>query len=334
MIIRFGRAGLAALALAVLALMLPDHAAAQRKLTFGYDQPKTTGYGFAGDLFEKRLGELSKGTLKVDQFPGAQLGQEPVMLQKLRSGDIDFIITSTANASTVAPQAGVFSLHFIFRDEDHLAKAVADREVVQAFKEMIGKSVQGAHALALITLGFRNMYGKSEVNSVDDVKGKKVRVQATKTEDTHFAAYGALPVHMPFGEVYTSLQTGVVNFAENGVNVYLSNKHYEVAPVLNMTQHEANNNMLWVSDKTWNSFSAEEKKWVEMAAAEVGQQEPPYALKLEKESADRLVKLGVKVNTKVDKSGFSKISAPIQDQLAKELGPDAMKLLELVRKVK
>lgn len=326
--------GLAALTLGVAMLALPGDAWAQRKLTFAYDQPKTTGYGFAGDLFEKRLGELSKGTLKVDQFPGAQLGQEPVMLQKLRSGDIDFIITSTANASTVAPQAGVFSLHFIFRNEAHLAKAIADREVVQAFKEMIGKSVQGAHALALITLGFRNMYGKTELNAVDDIKGKKVRVQATKTEDTHFAAYGALPVHMPFGEVYTSLQTGVVNFAENGVNVFFSNKHYEVAPVLNMTEHEANNNMLWVSDKTWSSLSAEQKKWVETVAAEVGQQEPPHALKLEKDSAERLVKLGVKVNTKVDKSGFTKISAPIQDQLAKELGPDAVKLLDLVRKVK
>jgi tripartite ATP-independent transporter DctP family solute receptor len=326
--------GLAALALGLAAIALPNDAAAQRKLTFGYDQPKTTGYGFAGDLFEKRLGELSKGKLKVDQFPGAQLGQEPVMLQKLRSGDIDFIITSTANASTVAPQAGVFSLHFIFRDENHLAKSVADPGVVKAFKEMIGKSVQGAHALALITLGFRNIYGKTEVNKVEDLKGKKVRVQATKTEDTHFAAYGASPVHMPFGEVYTSLQTGVVNFAENGVNVYLSNKHYEVAPVLNMTEHEANNNMLWVSDKTWKSFSDEEKKWVETAAAEVGKQEPPYALKLEKESAEKLTKLGVKVNNKVDKSGFSKVSAPIQDQLAKELGPDAVKILDLVRKVK
>jgi len=312
---------------------LPGGAAAQRKLTFGYDQPKTTGYGFAGDLFEKRLGELSGGKLKVDQFPGAQLGQEPVMLQKLRSGDIDFIITSTANASTVAPQAGVFSLHFIFRDEAHLAKAIGDPGVVTAFKAMIEESVQGAHALALITLGFRNIYGKSEVSKVDDIKGKKIRVQATKTEDTHFPAYGAQTVHMPFGEVYTSLQTGVVNFAENGVNVYLSNKHYEVAPVLNITEHEANNNMVWVSDKTWQSFSAEEKQWVETAAAEVGKLEPPHGLKLEKESAEKLIKLGVKVNTNVDKSGFAKAAAPIQDQLAKELGPHAVKLLDLVRKV-
>ena len=66
-------------------------------------------------------------------------------------------------------------------------------------------------------------------------------MQATATEDTMFPAYGAQTVHMPFGSVYTSLQTGVVDVAENGVNVYLVNKHYEVAPVLSMTEHEANN---------------------------------------------------------------------------------------------
>ena len=85
-------------------------------------------------------------------------------------------------------------------------------------------------------------------------------MQATKTEDTHFPAYNAQTVHMPFGDVYTSLQTGVVNVAENGVNVYLANKHYEVAPVLSMTEHEANNNCIWVSEKTWNSLSAQEKE--------------------------------------------------------------------------
>jgi tripartite ATP-independent transporter DctP family solute receptor len=323
-----------ALSASVLLLAGVDGAFAQRKLTFGYDQPKSTGYGYAGDVFDAKLKELSGGKLSVDQFPGAQLGQEPVMLQKVRSGDIDFIITSTANASTVAPQAGVFSLHFIFRDEGHLAKTIADPTVGTAFKQMISESVQGARALSLITLGFRHIYGKTEVTKVDDIKGKKIRVQATKTEDTHFPAYGAQTVHMPFGEVYTSLQTGVGNFAENGVNVYLSNKHYEVAPVLSLTEHEANNNMLWVSDKTWNSFSDQEKQWVQAAADEVSKKEPVWALKAEKDSAERLKKIGVKVVEGVDKSGFSKAAQPIQDQLAKELGPQAVKILELVRNVK
>ena len=134
-----------------------------------------------------------------------------------------------------------------------------------------------------MTMGMRNMYAKFPIHSVADVKGKKIRVQATMTEDAHFPAYGTQTVHMPFGEVYTSLQTGVVAIAENGVNVYMANKHYEVAPVLNMTEHEANNNCIWVSDKAWNSFTPEQKKWVEAAAAEVAHKEPALALKLEDE---------------------------------------------------
>lgn len=328
------RVTLSASVLSVAMLLAGQATAQNRQFSFAYDQPTTTAYGIAANIFDAKLKEASGGKFSINQFPGAQLGQEPVMLQKMRSGDIDFIITSTANASTVAPEAGVFSLHFIFRDETHLANAISDPQVVAAFKGMIEDTVKGAHVLALITLGLRNIYGKTEVTKVDDLKGKKIRVQATKTEDTHFPAYGAQTVHMPFGEVYTSLQTGVVNYAENGVNVYLSNKHYEVAPVLSMTEHEANNNCIWVSDKTWQSFSAQEKKWVEQVAAEVGKAEPPHALKLEKDSAEKLKKLGVKVVTNVDKSGFAKAAAPIQDQLAKELGPHAVKLLQLVRNVK
>jgi len=308
--------------------------AQNRTFSFAYDQPNTTAYGIAGNIFDAKLKELSGGTFSINQFPGAQLGQEPQMLQKMRAGDIDFVITSTANASTLAPQAGVFSLHFIFRDQGHLVRALADPAVADAFRAMIKQSVQGGQVLGLMTMGMRNMYSKKEIKSVDDMKGQKVRVQATKTEDTHFPAYGAQTVHMPFGEVYTSLQTGVVNVAENGVNVYLANKHYEVAPVLSMTEHEANNNCIWVSDKTWNSLTDEQKKWVQAAADEVSKTEPAKALQLEKDSAERLKKIGVKVVDSVDKTGFIKDAKPIQDQLAKELGPQAIVILELVRNVK
>src|SRR3984893_18069325 len=199
-------------------------AADVRHFSFAYDQPHTTAYGIAGDTFAKKLEELSKGTMVIDQFPGAQLGQEPQVLQKLRTGDVDFSITSTANSATVQPEAGVFSIHFVFRSEDHLKKALADPGVVGAFKEMMNSKVEGAHVLALGTMGFRDIYSKREVHSLDDLKNLKVRVQATATEDTMFPAYGAQTVHMPFGDVYTSLQTGVVEAAENGINVYQMNK--------------------------------------------------------------------------------------------------------------
>ena len=138
---------LLAVAALVAVLAAPGDAAAQRKFSFAYDQPHTTAYGIAADIFQARLKELSGGKLDINQFPGAQLGQEPVVLQKLRSGDIDFAITSTANASTVAPQAGVMSLHFIFRDEDHLKKVLASKEITDEFRKMIAESVQGAHVM-------------------------------------------------------------------------------------------------------------------------------------------------------------------------------------------
>src|SRR6185369_11621621 len=147
----------AAFIIGAVALGVSTDANAQRKFTFGYDQPRTTAYGIAADIFDAKLKELSGGKMSIDQFPGAQLGQEPVMLQKLRSGDIDFVITSTANASTLAPQAGVFSLHFAFRDQKHLANTLADPAVSKAFREMIKDSVQGAQVLGLLTMGFRNI---------------------------------------------------------------------------------------------------------------------------------------------------------------------------------
>src|SRR5580692_9817632 len=304
-----------------------------RHFSFAYDQPHTTAYGIAGDTFAAKLAELSHGTLLIDQFPGAQLGQEPQVLQKLRTGDVDFSITSTANAATLQPESGVFSIHFVFRSEAHLLKSLADPGVKKAFLDMINSKVTGAHVMAMGTMGFRDMYGKKEVHNVADLQNVKIRVQATATEDAMFPAYGAQTVHMPFGDVYTALQTGIVAMAENGINVYQSNKHYEVAPIMSLTQHEANNNIVWVSDKVWNSLNDEQKGWVQAAADEVGKIEPPAALKLENDSMAKLEKMGVKFVKDVDKSGFIKDAQPIQDQLAEKLGPGAVNVLHLVRAV-
>jgi len=300
---------------------------------FAYDQPKNTGYGIVGDIFSDKLKALSKGTMLIDQYPGAQLGQEPQVLQLVKSGDVEFCISSSANAATLSPQAGVMSMHFLFRSETHLVKAISDPEVGKAVKAMIADTVQGARVIGLATLGLRHMYAKREIKKIDDMKGLKVRVQATPTEDTMFPAYGAQIVHMPFGSVYTSLQTGVVDVAENGVNVYLANKHYEVAPVLSMTEHEANNSLVWVSDRLWNSLTPEQQGWVQAAADEVNNDPPAQAIELEHQSLEKLKSIGVKVVTEVDKSGFIAIADPYLDKLAKGLGPHAEKIKTLIRAI-
>ncbi len=312
-----------------LALLSATADAQTHHYKFAYDQPKPTGYGIVGDVFADKLKELSKGTMLIDQYPGAQLGQEPQVLQLVKTGDIEFCISSSANAATVSPEAGVMSLHFLFRSEDHLKKAMADPAVAKAVRDMIEDTVKGSHVIGLATLGLRSLYGKREIHKLEDIKGLKVRVQATPTEDTMFPAYGAQTVHMPFGNVYTSLQTGVVDMAENGVNVYLVNKHYEVAPVLSMSEHEANNSLIWVSDKLWSSLSDEQKGWVQAAADEVNKVQPARALELEHQSAAKLKGMGVKV-VDVDKSGFIKIAQPYLEKMSTELGPHAAKIQQLI----
>ena len=316
-------------------LVLTASAAAQNKqFSFAYDQPKTSAYGFGADVFGKRLSELSKGTLSTNQYAGAQLGSEAQTLQKVQTGDIDFVLVSTANSSTIQPESGVFSLHFIFRGPDHAVKVLTDPKVIAAMREMYASKVKGAHMLTLGSQGLRNLYCKKEIKNLAAIKNVKVRVQATVTEDTLFPAYGAQIVHMPFGEVYTSLQTGVVECAENGYTVYMLNKHYEVAPVMSVTEHEANMSVLFVSDKVWSGLSAEQKQWVQQAADDMNKVQPAKAFEMEKESRARLEKIGVKIVTDIDKSGFESVSKPIQDKLAKDLGPNAIKILELVRNVK
>ena len=320
----------AAVALAVSASV----SAQTREFSFAYDQPHESAYGFGADVFAKKLAELSKGAMKVNQYPGAQLGQEPQALQKVQSGDIDFTLVAIANSATIQPEAGIFSVHFIFRSPEHAIKVLTNPKVVEAMRELYAAKVKGAHMLTLGTQGLRNLYCKKEVTNLAEIKGIKVRVQATATEDALFPAYGAQVVHMPFGDVYTSLQTGVVNCAENGYTVYMLNKHYEVAPVMSVTEHEANHSVLFVSDKLWSSLSADQKKWVQGAADQMNREEPKKAFELERESRAKLATMGVKIVDKVDKSGFEKIAAPMQDKIAKDLGPNAVKVLGLVRGTK
>src|SRR5580693_10296629 len=120
---------------------------------FAYDQPKITGYGILGDIFADKLKELSKGTMLIDQYPDAQLGQEPQVLQLVKAGDVEFCISASANAATLSPQAGVMSLHYLFRSEDHLLKALSDARVNEAVKSMIEDTVQGSHVIGMLTLG-------------------------------------------------------------------------------------------------------------------------------------------------------------------------------------
>src|SRR5204863_9140422 len=109
---------------------------------FAHDQQLNSGYSIAYDIFSAKLKELSKGTMLVDQYPGAQLGQESQILQLVRSGDIDFAIVSSANTSTISQQAGVVSLHFLFRSDQRNIKATGEQKVFKDIRDIRDSTVQ------------------------------------------------------------------------------------------------------------------------------------------------------------------------------------------------
>ncbi|WP_116043920.1 TRAP transporter substrate-binding protein [Amycolatopsis palatopharyngis] len=304
-----------------------------RKFKLAYEGPKGTAHEIAANVFQEGLDKASNSELSIQQFPAGQLGGEPELLEKVRSGDIDFILSSTANAAAIAPPSGILSAHYLFGNQDDVISVVSNEAVNEAYMEMAKSQVSGARPLTMFTLPLRNFYADFAVRTINDIKGKKIRVQATKTEDKIFAAYGAQTVHMGFPELYSSLQTGVVEMAENALTYYGLNKHYEVAPTMSFSEHAGNCQILWVSDKLWKSMSPDERSAVTQAAMKVRKEQPTKAFELQGELKSKYGEMGVQFIENVDKSGFQEISLPLQDEIAESLGDNAVTILEKVRKV-
>jgi TRAP-type C4-dicarboxylate transport system substrate-binding protein len=305
-----------------------------RTFTYAYEQPEETSHGIAANVFQEKLEEVSGGAMAIEQYPAGQLGGEPALLQKVLSQDIDFINSSTANASLLAPQSGVFSLHYLFDSEEHDLRVVTDQRINDLYSEMTRAVVNGGHALTLYASPLRNFYSRdTEVRSVDDIQDQKIRVQATRTEDITFAAYGAQTVHMQFSEIFTSLQTGVIDMAENALMYYSTAGHYDVAPIMSMTKHEGNTQVIWVTDKAWNGMSEEERGWVQASAAAVRTTASRKGFESKLEDRQEYGDEGVQFVEDVDKDSFKEVSVPLQDRIAEDLGETAKQIVERVREL-
>jgi tripartite ATP-independent transporter DctP family solute receptor len=298
---------------------------AQQTLRFGHDQPTAHGYQEAGVYLKKRLAEKTGGAYDVRVFPGAQLGNEMAMLDTVISGNLDMSIAAAANASTFVPELGMFSVSYIFADLDHFKRALNDAEFNRLVDAKIAARKVGFRRVATFTAGVRNVYNnQGPIKSVQDLSGLKMRVMASPIESKVWGRLGAKPVAIPFGDVYTGMQTGLVQGAENAAAVYGSNRHYEVAPFYSMTGHQWLIAFLFVSDVTWEKLPAD----VRSAITEIGKEMTDHVVDFVVESDAKFVgemksKFGVKVNV-VDTGPFVKRLAPLQDEVAKELGMEAI----------
>jgi tripartite ATP-independent transporter DctP family solute receptor len=207
--------------------------------------PVTVGLKRMAEVAEKESG----GKLKLDIFPSSQLGQQREMWQNIQSGVIGGTVDPTASLTNFVPQFGVLDLPYLVQTPDQAFKLL-EGPVVE--KELTSRApAAGFHVVHYWEITFRNVYTRTPVNGIADLKGKKIRVIPNPTFIALFRALGAAPTPMAFGEVYTGLQQGVIDGAENDSVTYFTTKHYEVAKNYALTSHLMLINTLVLSEKQW-----------------------------------------------------------------------------------
>ncbi|MEZ5856852.1 MAG: TRAP transporter substrate-binding protein [Hyphomicrobiaceae bacterium] len=207
-----------------------------REFSMGNTNPPKHGTSKAAQAFIDKLAEVSGGKMKVIHHHSGALGGEREVAQQIQLGAVDFGPITTAPLSTLVPELSVFQLPYIFRDYDHVYKALDGSDTLQKyFAGVLDK--KGFHLIGFIAAGYRGIYGHSKIDGLADIKGKKVRVQEDKILVATFKALGAIPTPIAWPEVATSLQTKVIDFAEGGVNTFYHNKFYDLVKYVADVRH-------------------------------------------------------------------------------------------------
>lgn len=279
------------------------------------DYPTVQGLYFMAEY----LNAATDGRIQMEVFSGGQLGDERSTIEQVQLGVLDIVRTSTSPVGEFYAPMGVFSLPFIFRDEVHFWKVVQGpigRELLDGLEsaDMIG--------LAYYDSGSRNFYTTERpIRSVADLQGLRIRTQQSQVVLDMMELLGADPVPMAFGEVYSSLQTGVIDGAENNFPSYgpFGVRHYEVAPYFTLNAHARVPEIVMISKATWDNLSTEDQMLVrEAALASVPVQAALWAA-LVAESRDAVEAAGSEIIT-VDIQEFQDVMAPLYEQYGPQFG--------------
>jgi len=215
------------------------------------------------DLVKEKTG----GSVEVEVYLDAQLGNENETIDQVQAGTLDFARINTSALSTTADEVGVFTLPYIFTSNEH-KYAVLDGEIGQSIDKILEEKYDMKN-LGYLESGSRNFYStKKPIKGVSDMKGLKVRVQSSEVAINMVELLGGAATPMAYGEVYQGLQTGVIDAAENDFVSYYTSGHYEVAKYFTLDGHMAPPAALLMSMQTWNKLSADQQKAIQEAADE------------------------------------------------------------------
>jgi tripartite ATP-independent transporter DctP family solute receptor len=242
----------------------------------------------------QRAGELSEGKLKIDVYPSGQLGSEQQCVELVQIGSLAITKVSAAVMESFAEEYKVFGLPYIFRSKDHLFK-VMDGDIGKDL--LLSTEDKWIRGLTYYDAGARSFYTKSKpITHPDDLAGLKIRVMRSITAMEMVKALGGSATPISWGELYTALQSGVVDGAENNPPSLYTSRHYEVCKYYSLDEHTTIPDVLVISQFVWDKLSDQEKEWIQKAADESAVLERKLWAESEKESLEEVQKAGVKIN--------------------------------------
>jgi tripartite ATP-independent transporter DctP family solute receptor len=313
------------------AIALSSSAAiAATTLKFAHAAPESDLQQTMAQFFKKEVEARSDGEIKVNIFPQGQLGNDKQMIDGTRSGVLDISMVGLNNYSGLLPESSAFTLPFMFHTRDSAYKVLDGKVGQGVLEDMEDFGIKG---LGYPENGYRNMTNNvAPIRVPADVKGLQMRVNGSKALSDMFSELGASPQQIPVAELYTALETGVVDAQDHPIGVTLSFKFYEVQKYLSMTQHAYSPLVVTMNLKKFKNLSRAERKIItEVSAEAVAMQRELSIAKEDKMIAD-LEAYGMKVNTDVDGAAFQAAVAPVWAAFIAEYGDDMINKIKAASK--
>jgi TRAP-type transport system periplasmic protein len=299
------------LGLASILAMTGYSAQAETQLKLAHAAPDTDLQQTMSLFFKQQVEARTNGSVKVTIFPQGQLGNDQAMIDGARSGIIDIVMTGLNNLTGLVPDAGAFELPFMFPNRD-LAYKVLDGDVGQGVSAQFTQ--HGLKMLGYPENGYRNMTNnRGPIRVPADVSGLNMRVNNSKALNDMFAKLGANPTQLPVAELYTALETGVVDAQDHPIGIVLSFKFNEVQKYLSLTQHAYSALAFAINDAKFKRMTADEQKIITDVAAEAITMQRKLAQEKEASMIAELTAAGMKVNSDVDAAAFQAAVKPVWD---------------------
>ena len=276
-----------------------------------------------------RLAEESKGELTIQIYPSNQLGSERECVELLQIGSLGMTKVSAAVMSSFVPDFQVLSFPYIFRDKDHFFK-VQDSYIGKNL--LLQSEKYWLRGLGFYDAGSRSFYtSKKAIRTPEDLKGQKIRVMQSPIAIQMVKAMGGSPTPMASGEIYTAIQQGVVDGAENNPPSYYFSRHYEVAKYYTLDEHASIPDVLLISTHVWNKLSEKEQKWLQKAVDESVVYQRKLWAESEKQCLEDAKANGVEI-IYPDKAPFVKSVQPLYEELTKD--ENIKKLVDQIKNTK